>query len=197
MPDTRQLPLLRWGEELRRDRLARRKGRIRTVATAGAAVAAVTAVCAVGATLVWPTRPVLVWNRSESSPVGLYHVAASGEVGAGDMVVAWPPKTARRLAAERHYLPFNIPLVKRVAAARGDRVCAAGEAVFVNATFVTRRRRADSNRRPLPWWTGCETLEEGETLLLMPGASDSFDGRYFGVTQRRHLIGRARLIWPG
>jgi type IV secretory pathway protease TraF len=111
------------------------------------------------------------------------------------MVVAWPPDTARRLAAERRYLPANVPFVKHVAAARDDRVCAAGEAVFVNGQFLALRRREDTAGRPLPWWTGCTTLEAGEFFLLMAGAEESFDGRYFGITDRRQVIGRARLLW--
>ena len=63
------------------------------------------------------------------------------------MVIAWAPAEARRLGAERHYLPSNVPLVKRVAAVAGDRVCAAGEAVFVNGRLATLRR-AQGRRRP-------------------------------------------------
>ena len=191
MPEPRDIPLVRWGEELRRDRDARRKGRFRLLVTAAAAVAATAAV----ATLLWPPRPALVWNASASAPLGLYSVSAAGEIGPGDTVIAWPPASARELAAERGYLPGNVPLVKRVAAARGDRVCAAGEAVFVNGRVEVLRRSHDSAGRPLPWWTGCFDLEEGQYLLLMPGSPASFDGRYFGLTERPDLVGEARLLW--
>lgn len=33
-------------------------------------------------------------------------------------------------------------------------------------------------------------------LLLMDGPA-SFDGRYFGPTERRHIIGKAHPIWLG
>ncbi len=190
MREGRDLPLFRWGEELRRRRRAQRAGRLRI-----AAALCVSAACALGATLLWPPRPLLVWNASPSSPVGLYRINAPAGVRVGHMVVAWPPPSARHLAAARHYLPLNVPLVKRLAAAGGDRVCAAGEAIFVNGRFEALRRSEDSMRRPLPWWTGCRVLREGELFLLVSGAADSFDGRYFGVTERRHLIGGAKLIW--
>ena len=191
MPDPRDIPLVRWGEELRRDRDARRKGRFRLFATAVAAVAATAAV----ATMFWPPRPALVWNASASAPLGLYSVSAAGEIRPGETVIAWPPASARALAAERGYLPANVPLVKRVAAARGDRVCAAGEAVFVNGRVEVLRRSHDAAGRPLPWWTGCLDLREGQYLLLMPGSPASFDGRYFGLTERQDLVGKASLLW--
>lgn len=191
MPEPRDIPLVRWGEQMRRDRVARRKGRFRLLATAAASVAATAAV----ATMFWPPRPLLIWNASESAPVGLYAVAPADEVRPGETVIAWPPASARALAAERGYLPINVPLVKRVAAARGDRVCAAGEALWVNGRLEVLRRSADGSGRPLPWWTGCMDLQDGQFLLLMPGSAGSFDGRYFGLTERRDLVGTARLLW--
>jgi len=110
------------------------------------------------------------------------------------MVIARPPRVAARLAAERGYLPEAVPLVKRVAAAEGDRVCAAGEAVFINERLETLRRSADGAGRLLPSWTGCESLVGGQVFLLGSG-TDSFDGRYFGVTERAEIVGRARLLW--
>lgn len=99
MPEHRELPLFRRGEELRRVRRAR-KARWRPVL-----VAAVCAALATGllATLLWPPRPLFVWNSSASSPTGLYLVRSPGRVAAGDMVIAWLPEGARRLAGARHY----------------------------------------------------------------------------------------------
>lgn len=193
MPEHRDLPLFRWGEELRRNRAIRRDGCRRTLAAAAVAAGATALV----ATLLWPPRPVLVWNASASSPVGLYRLGGAGNLRRGEMVVAWPPEPARELGAERHYLPRNVPLVKRVAAAEGDSVCAAGEAVFVNGRLETLRRAEDPSGRPMPWWTGCEALREGDLFLLTPNVSEAFDGRYFGITRRAQVIGRARLIWRG
>lgn len=192
MPEPRDIPLVRWGEALRRDRDERRSVRSRIVATACLA----TLITAIFVTLIWPPRPALVWNASASSPIGLYRVEPPDEVTRGDIVVAWAPPEARRLAAERHYLPSNVPLVKRVAAGPGDRVCAAGAAVYVNGVLAVRRRETDPAGRPLPAWVGCFDLVQGQLLLLMPG-EESFDGRYFGLSSAHDVIGRARLIWQG
>jgi type IV secretory pathway protease TraF len=128
--------------------------------------------------------------------LGLYRVLPAADVRPGETVVARAPAAFRRLAAERRYLPANVPLVKKVAAAAGDQVCAAGETVSVNGRFAALRWSEDRAGRPLPWWNGCRRLGRGELFLLMPGGADSFDGRYFGPTSPRQVVGRARLVWP-
>ena len=146
------------------------------------------------ATLAWPPAPRLVWNASASSPVGLYRIGPASGLRPGQMALAWPPEPARALAARRHYLPRNVPLVKRVAAASGDRVCAAGAAILVNGRPVARRRAADPAGRALPWWNGCERLRGGDVLLLSADVPEAFDGRYFGISRRDRILGRARLL---
>ncbi len=144
--------------------------------------------------MLWTPRPLLVWNGSASARPGLYGVAAPADVRAGETVVAWTAEPARRLAAERRYLPVNVPLVKRVRAAKGDDVCAVGESILINGRHAALRRRADRRGRPMPWWAGCRHLGEGEYFLLMDH-DDSFDGRYFGLTRENELVGRAVLLW--
>jgi conjugative transfer signal peptidase TraF len=148
------------------------------------------------ATLLWRPSARLVWNASASSPLGLYRIGPADGIRRGDMAIAGPPAAARALGAERRYLPRNVPLVKRVAAAASDRVCARGAAIFVNGRRVAARRRADPSGRALPWWTGCESLRGGDLLLLSVNAPQAFDGRYFGISRRALILGRARLIWP-
>jgi conjugative transfer signal peptidase TraF len=191
MPEGRDLPLRRWGEELRRQRRASRANRLNVAGTALAA--AVTT--ALAGTLFWPARPLLVWNASASSPRGLYAVAAAEVVRPGDLVVAWPPPAAREFGDERRYLPFGVPLVKRVAAAGGERVCASGRTIFIDGRIAAVRLASDPLGRPMPWWSGCETLAAGDLFLLSAHLPRAFDGRYFGVTRRQEVIGQARLLW--
>ena len=136
----------------------------------------------------------LVWNASASVPVGLYWRIAD-RPQRGDLVLAWAPLWARRLAAERGYLPFDVPVAKRVAAAEGDTVCADDNATLINGEPVAHRLTFDSVGRLLPHWTGCETLGPGAFFLLMPDVPDSFDGRYFGTIQRHNIIGRLVPLW--
>jgi conjugative transfer signal peptidase TraF len=188
MAEARDLPLFRWGEELRRARSKRARLRWR------GALIGVGLAC-LAATIIAPPVPRLLWNASASAPLGLYWVRPGASAGVGDLVVAWPPRSAGLLAAQRHYLPSRVPLVKRVVAVSGAAVCAKGAGVFVDESVVFPRRRADSVGRPLPWWEGCRRLRPGEIFLLMAEAPDSFDGRYFGVTKGADVVGKAVLLW--
>lgn len=149
-------------------------------------------VLATSATLV-PT-PRLVWNASASAPIGFYW-RVGGRPSRGDLVLARPPLWARKLAAERHYLPMGVPILKRVVAVAGDVVCASGDTIVIDGRLVAHRLASDQMGRPLSQWEGCETLGAGEFFLLMADATDSFDGRYFGVTERRDIIGRLVPLW--
>lgn len=155
-----------------------------------------TAICALalGAILFWPPTPLLLWNSSASSPVGLYAVVPRHSPKAGETVIAWLPPRAREIAAIRGYLPLRVPLVKPVAAVSGARVCAERGAIFVNGRLAALRRTRDPSGRPMPWWSGCERLGADDLFLLSPHA-DAFDGRYFGVTGAAEVIGAARLLW--
>lgn len=110
------------------------------------------------------------------------------------MVVAWLPEHFRQLAAQRRYLPINVPLVKRVAAYGGDKVCARAKQIFINEHPVARRRSTDEKGRPMPVWNGCVRLRAPQLFLLNDNPA-SFDGRYFGVTDGKDVIGKARLLW--
>ena len=161
---------------------------------AGASSLAALLIIALVVTIIWPPHALFIWNASASSPVGLYEVMRE-QAGEGDMVVAWPPRNVRSLAAARHYIPSNVPLVKPVAAVRGARVCAFGSRIFVNGRLAAIRRAHDPSGRPMPWWSGCKRLREGELFLLSTAAPGSFDGRYFGPTRAQEFVGKAKLLW--
>lgn len=146
-------------------------------------------------TIARPPRPILVWNASASAPIGLYGIGGVGRIAKDDMVIARLAEPYRALAASRHYLPANVPLVKRIAAVPGDRVCARGSRVFVDGRAVAARLKVDTRGRAMPWWNGCIRLGANQLMLLMTDNPASFDGRYFGVSARRDVIGRARVLW--
>ena len=138
--------------------------------------------------------PWLVWNASASAPIGLYRFLP-GKPSSGDLVLVRTPESVRQLAAERGYLPHNVPLVKRVAALDGDTVCAADDVISVNGRVVAERLAHDRLGRRLPSWSGCLLLDGGEAFLLMEGVADSFDGRYFGPVPTASIIGRLAPLW--
>lgn len=139
--------------------------------------------------------PRLVWNASASAPIGLYRVGQVDRLDVGDLVLAWLPDEARALAAERSYLPSNTPGVKRVVALVGDVVCVRNGFVLINEGLAARALDKDRRGRELaPWW-GCRALEPGEFLLLNDDSAASFDGRYFGPSRARDIVGKLFPLW--
>jgi conjugative transfer signal peptidase TraF len=142
-----------------------------------------------------PQRAVFIWNATASAPIGLYRVMHSRALSRGDLVLAVPAPSLAAFAARRGYLPRGIPLVKRIAAAAGDAVCARGDAIFIDGRFAAARLAADGNGRQLPSWSGCRTLRSGEVFLLMANVRASFDGRYFGPTPASQVVGLLDPLW--
>jgi conjugative transfer signal peptidase TraF len=183
----RPLPLFAWFEE-RREQLARRR-RLRRHATL-----VVLGIAVLASTIVAPPLPQLVWNKSASAPLGLYRVLPGTLPQRDDMVVARLPQEARDLAARRHYLPSNVPMIKHVAGLPGDVICGSGTSITLNGEAVAQRLKRDRKGRVLPHWQGCFRLT-GSGYFLLNAPAVSFDGRYFGASDRRDIIGRAVLLW--
>ncbi|MER8515641.1 signal peptidase I [Mesorhizobium sp. M1060] len=138
--------------------------------------------------------PWLVWNASASAPVGLYRVA-SRSPARGDFVLVRPPRPVADLAAERFYLPSNVPLIKRLAALPGEHVCTFGNAITIGGEIAARRLATDTQHRPLPWWNACRKLAADEVFLLGSDKDRSFDSRYFGPVPAENIIGRLVPLW--
>ena len=158
-------------------------------------LAAAAGVTFLGVSALVHPAPWLIWNASASAPLGLYGVVPNQLFSRGDLVLAEPPDTARRLAAERGYLAADVPLVKRVGALAGDTVCGAGVAITINGHQVVERLSANSRGRPLPTWEGCRVLLGGEVFLLTAAVPNSFDGRYFGPVEATAIIGSLVPLW--
>jgi conjugative transfer signal peptidase TraF len=139
-----------------------------------------------------PTR--LIWNVSESVPLGLYVVTRGAPIRRGTVVAVTPPPTLARFMAERGYLGPGAPMLKTVAALSGDKVCRRGVKISVNGAVIARAKRRDSKGRDLLVWRGCRRLTQGEIFLVNSGVADSMDGRYFGVLPRDAVIGKAHLL---
>ena len=158
-------------------------------------VATLLAAVGIGFPIIVRPLPRLVYNGSASAPLGFYRLVPEPAVARGDLVLAHLPGPAAALAAERHYLPLSVPVVKRIAALAGDLVCAKSGMVTVNNHDAARALRADVEGRQLPAWHDCRPLESGEILLLMADVPASFDGRYFGPIPATAIIGRLVPLW--
>ena len=144
----------------------------------------------------WIHPPIrLVYNSSPSVALGWYLLVPASRLAVGMFVIARLPPAAARLAADRGYLPITVPVVKRIAAARGDFVCERSRILSIDGRPVARALVEDSEGRPLPAWSGCRDLSSNDYLLLGDGAPDSYDSRYFGPVAASAILGRAIPLW--
>jgi conjugative transfer signal peptidase TraF len=163
------------------------------------------------AALAWASfakpMPRLVYNPSDSVPVGWYRVdpmlqqpasdttPKPAPLQVGSIVLVRLPAHAAALAAQRGYLPLQVPLLKRVGAVAPQRVCTIGLALRIDGNFVTTTLRADRLGRPLHGWPQCRRLRAGEIFLLSVASPASFDSRYFGPVRSVDVIGTAHPLW--
>ncbi len=137
----------------------------------------------------------LLYNPSASVARGWYLIVPATRLRVGALVIARPPVWAARLAAARGYLPITVPVIKRIAARGGERVCERAGILSIEGRPVARALTADSAGRSLPAWRGCRDLLTSEFLLLGEGAADSYDSRYFGPIAASAVMGRAIPLW--
>lgn len=140
-------------------------------------------------------------NRTNSLPAGLY-LTVDKTPEKGDLVAFWPRDTAvMREARRRGYIlggAYNIVdgkgyglLLKRLMAVPGDRVSITDAGVEINGLLVpnTQPLNADSVGNHLPHLRFTDyLLRDDEVLLLSDHLPRSFDGRYFGIQERRQIV---------
>ena len=139
--------------------------------------------------------PRLVYNPSDSVPVGWYRIGSSDALHVGAIVLTTLPPDAAALAAQRRYLPARVPLLKRVGAVAPQHVCVFDALVWIDGVPVAAVLAADRLGRPLPSWPHCRRLEAGELFLLSSTNPVSFDSRYFGPVRAAAVIGVAHPLW--
>ena len=113
-----------------------------------------------------PMPTKLIWNASASAPIGLYTVAPADRVEVPELVAVDPPGVLAAFLDARGYVPEVGVALER-----------------------------DHSGRDLPVWQGCERVPAGAVFLMNWQVRDSLDGRYFGLTPTRQIIGRAVPLW--
>ena len=143
----------------------------------------------------------LVYNASVSMPRGWYRVQRlpRGQSGAaalriGDIVLAKLPASAAALAADRGYLPWGVPVLKRVAAMAPQHACVDADMLHIDGVGVAALRLRDAAGRRLHPAPLCRHLRAQEVLLLGDMEARSFDSRYFGPVDVSAVIGVAKPL---
>jgi Type IV secretory pathway, protease TraF len=138
--------------------------------------------------------PRVIYNASASVPVGWYRVGLMRTPQVGDIVLVRLPTVPAALAAHRGYLPWGIPLLKRIGARAPQKVCIQGGIVRVDDTPITTTLPVDGVGRRLVAWRSCRRLRRGELFLLSMHNPASFDSRYFGPVTVSAVIGQAQPL---
>lgn len=153
------------------------------------------ALLGVGALAFFHPAPRLIWNATASTPTGLYALRPIGHLHALELVALRAPEPIASYLADGGFLPKGVPLLKHVMALPGQTVCRASDVVTVDKIEVGAARDRDHLGRPLPRWSGCHTLRDGEVFLMNPTVPDSLDGRYFGPLPVSSIVARAVPLW--
>ena len=151
------------------------------------------------ASLAWASfarpMPRLIYNASDSVPVGWYRIGPAGVLHVGSFVLVRLPAAPRALASRRGYLPWSVPLLKRIGAMAPQTVCIRRGIVRIDGVRVAATLRVDGRGRPLTAWSQCRRLRVGELFLLSTSNPASFDSRYFGPVNTAAVIGQAQPVW--
>lgn len=139
-----------------------------------------------------PTKR-LVFNATQSAPIGFYWLRP-GPPEVGELALVRPPAELARWMAMRRYVPVNVPLIKQVAAVEGQVVCVRGGVVSIDGDPRGKTLTRDVIGRPLSSSSVCRALRPGEVFFLN-AEPRSLDSRYFGPLPRRCAVGRVTPLW--
>ncbi|KRW95726.1 S26 family signal peptidase [Paracoccus sp. MKU1] len=153
------------------------------------------AVLVIGAVSIADIAPRLIWNASASLPLGLYRLEPPTMLALGDLVAVMLPEPLAQFITARGYVGPGVPLLKRVAALPGTRVCRSGATIIVHGQPIGMARERDRRGRLLPVWQGCRVVGEHEVFLMNREVGDSLDGRYFGPLPLSSVTARIVPFW--
>ena len=151
-------------------------------------------IVATGTEISYPPKPKLLYNPSASAPIGWYKLVNTSTLKVGDQVAAYAPDWARKLADERHYLPYEYPLIKTIWARSGATICSKNHRVSLPNHPVIISLSQDSLGRDMPKLSGCFTLQTDEFFLVSPDVQDGYDSRYFGAVRGRDILGKVKYL---
>jgi len=164
-----------------------------------ALIAGLASLCVLGAAsdIGFDIRPRLLYNPSESAPIGWYAVEQNSAYRKGDRVAAFAPAEARELAHQRQYLPRDYPLIKTIMGVPGERFCAEGQQVKGPDGTVILRLLQDRSGRDMHGFEGCLVLPDQHYFIVSPGMENGWDSRYFGAVPGENILGTVRFLGDG
>lgn len=153
-----------------------------------------TAVVASTYQIVFPLRPIILYNPSASAEIGFYRLYKDHAPKLGVQVAAYAPEWARVMADERGYLPYDYPLIKTVLAVEGDEICYHKSGIRVPNGSVISVQVRDRSGREMPVKSGCIVLQSDEYFIASPDVQAGFDSRYFGPVRIEKILGTVDFL---
>jgi type IV secretory pathway protease TraF len=155
----------------------------------------------------WLSSPwKLIYNPSESAPLGWYLQLPPGHLHVGQKVLARLPRAVAGFAAARAYLPLEIPILKPIAAVSGQRVCEA-EVAVTPPLFVTPASLAPASLAPAsltppslvtPAKAGVQSKSQGSLFSELDSGFRRNDGKGLDSGFRRNdgVFPRNDAVFP-
>lgn len=141
----------------------------------------------------------LIVQKTPSMPEGIYISYPSSHYHIGDTVIFNLPSKWMQYILARGYLSQPEPLMKKILAEEGDKVCFYGDEVMINNHTILPLFKMDSKHRLLPQRDirkdECFIVGKNEYFMAGDASIHSFDSRYFGLIFRSAIIAKAKLIW--
>jgi conjugative transfer signal peptidase TraF len=141
-------------------------------------------------------------NTSSSLPLGLY-VRTQSE--SATLIEFCPAEPFASISRTRGYRTRGfacpdgaVPLLKPIIAKEGDTVVVSPQGVAVNGRLLpkTKPMTADAAGRPLtPWPDGTHRVARGTVWVASTYNRGSYDSRYMGPIDIRHIRRRLRPLW--
>ncbi len=133
-------------------------------------------------------------NETNSMERGLYFLTGTRDPSVNEIVLIKFPESLLEFSKKHPWLRSEVPLLKRVAALKGDSYCSDGKTLRINGVKVGELMEVDSAGKVLPRFLGCRELKADSFLALGDG-EHSFDGRYFGELPKDLILGEAILLF--
>ena len=144
-----------------------------------------------------------VWiNLSDSLAHGVYTVTTQkSDLKKGDLILTCIPELYSNFALERSYLMAGkcydkvAPVGKYIVATTGDLVQSTSDGIYVNHILIKNSKalNEDKNGNPMFIYKINRKLTENE-LFVINEKENSFDSRYFGIINKRQVIGKLQVL---
>lgn len=142
-------------------------------------------------------------NTTKSIPIGIYKEVIN-HPQTNDYVIFCPPDNPIfQEARRRNYIDIGLCsgnygyLMKKIVAIKDDHVTISENGVFINNKMIpfSTPLKTDAKGRKLPLININKVLDVADVLLMSDVSSTSFDARYYGIIDKKHIRSVIRPIF--